>query len=512
MGSRVAPLLLLLTSTAATTKPHLIFLLADDEGWNNGFYNEDVLTPHTDALVAAGVKLTNHYVYKFCSPTRSSFLSGRLPIHVNQENSATEQAGAGVPLGMSTIGETMRAAGYRTAHVGKWHCGMATPAHTPYGRGFDSSIGFFNFGEDHYTQVRGGQALVEDGASARCSGVDLWRDGAPARGENGTYGGYTFTRAAVAAVEANATKPLFLFAAFQNLHPPLEVPPEYVARYANETLRTTINGMAAFLDDSVGNVTQALKKQNMYDSSLIVYTPDNGGYLTQGGDDAPFRGGKFSDFQGGVRVAAFISGGLVPAGLRGTASAALVHVCDWMATFAALGGGAIPADAVAGLPAPDSLDVWPALSRGRPSPRTEVPLSILPADGAARAFVDFDGVGYFVGGEGLLVGDMKLLLGYQHIGPFDKVTNATCAGVAGPWAAGRPGVPCDCATTGCLYNVTADPTESDDLAAARPGAVAALRSRLEALRATVYAPDRGAKDDAACAQIATNGGFWGPWR
>jgi arylsulfatase I/J len=227
MGSLVAPLLLLLlTSSAATTKPHLIFLLADDEGWNNGFYNEDVLTPHTDALVAAGVKLTNHYVYKFCSPTRSSFLSGRLPIHVNQENSATEQAGAGVPLGMSTIGETMRAAGYRTAHVGKWHCGMATPAHTPYGRGFDSSIGFFNFGEDHYTQIRGGQALEEDGSSPQCSGVDLWRDGAPARGENGTYGGYTFTRAAVAAVEANDTKPLFLFAAFQNLHPPLEVPPE----------------------------------------------------------------------------------------------------------------------------------------------------------------------------------------------------------------------------------------------------------------------------------------------
>ena len=60
MGSLVAPLLLLLTSSAASTKPHLIFLLADDEGWNNGFYNEDVLTPHTDALVAAGVKLTNH--------------------------------------------------------------------------------------------------------------------------------------------------------------------------------------------------------------------------------------------------------------------------------------------------------------------------------------------------------------------------------------------------------------------------------------------------------------------
>ena len=105
---------------------------------------------------------------KFCSPTRSSLMSGRLPMHVNQENSATEQPLAGIPADMTTFPEVLKAHGYVTAQVGKWHCGMASPRVIPHGRGFDTSLGFFNFGEDHYTQRRGGQALsaAEPGPTA----------------------------------------------------------------------------------------------------------------------------------------------------------------------------------------------------------------------------------------------------------------------------------------------------------------------------------------------------------
>lgn len=103
---------------AAPPRPHLIYILIDDLGWSNiGFHNKAVLTPNVDALVQDGVELTNHYVYKFCSPTRSSVLSGRLPIHVNQENSATEQRYAGIPLGMTLISEQLKKAGYATAHA-----------------------------------------------------------------------------------------------------------------------------------------------------------------------------------------------------------------------------------------------------------------------------------------------------------------------------------------------------------------------------------------------------------
>ena len=160
-------LLALAAVAAGDTRPNLVFIMADDQGWHNsGFHNDDLLTPHTNQLVAEGVRLTNHYVYKFCSPSRSSFLSGRLAIHVNQENSATEQPGAGVPLNMTMLPTKLAAAGYACHHVGKWHAGQATFGHIPAGRGFESSLGFFNFGEDHYTQIRGGAAL----ASARGRG------------------------------------------------------------------------------------------------------------------------------------------------------------------------------------------------------------------------------------------------------------------------------------------------------------------------------------------------------
>ena len=88
-------------------------------------------------------------------------------MHVNQENSATEQPFSGIPANMTTLPELMKTLGYSTHQVGKWHCGQATPQLIPHGRGFDTSLGYFNWGEDHYTQIRGGNA-ASLGASA-CS-------------------------------------------------------------------------------------------------------------------------------------------------------------------------------------------------------------------------------------------------------------------------------------------------------------------------------------------------------
>ena len=73
------------SSVEAADKPHLVFFMADDTGWNNvGWHNPDMLTPHADALVAEGVELDRHYAFVYCSPSRSSFMTGRLPYHVNQ--------------------------------------------------------------------------------------------------------------------------------------------------------------------------------------------------------------------------------------------------------------------------------------------------------------------------------------------------------------------------------------------------------------------------------------------
>ena len=521
-----------IAAAAATQKPHIIYVLADDLGHANvGWNNKDVMTPHLDSLRASGVALDRHFVYKFCSPTRSSLLSGRLPIHVNQENSATEQRYAGIPLNMTTFTERLKAeGGYTLAHAGKWHVGQATPAHTPSGRGFDSSLSFFNFGEDHYTQVRGGEAL--GGApGASCKGVDLWKDDGPARGFNGSYGGYLFGKEAMEAINAVPSPvnehPLFMFIAWQNNHPPLQVPQEYIDRYPAGPLRTTINGMSLFLDESTKNVTDLLKARGMWENTLLVFSGDNGAYLNNGGDSTPLRGGKFSSFDGGVRTPSFVAGGFLPESVRGTSltgSKSYIHIADWATTFLKLAGvpdpTADPRAEAAGLPGLDSLDVWPLISGANlTSPRREVPLSVLP-DKPPSGSNPRD-LSYFVGGEGIIVDGYKLVLGDQHIGPF-KLSNGMgsyvnfsyppCNASAGPWDPEKsPGVPCSCGAGGCLYDLEKDPNETHDLAAEKPDVAASLRARVEALRPGVYAPDRGPLEQAACDEVKRTGGFWGPW-
>ena len=151
---------------------------------------------------------------------------------------------------------------------------MASDAVIPKGRGFNTSLGFFNFGEDHYTQIRGGQAQSQEAApSGACPpAVDLWKTDKPAYGVNGTYGGYIYTNEAIRVVkERDTTRPFFLFTAFQNIHPPLQVPGSYVAQYTNKTLATTVNGMVTFLDESVGNITAVIKSEGLWDNTLIVF-------------------------------------------------------------------------------------------------------------------------------------------------------------------------------------------------------------------------------------------------
>merc|ERR1711907_407162 len=122
-------------------QPHIIFHLADDLGhYNLGYMgNKEARTPNIDTLVKNGVRLARHYTYKYCSPTRSSFLSGRLPIHVNTENRAANAAG-GVDMRMTTIAKKLQGVGYNTVHAGKWHAGAYATGQVPTGVGFNTSL------------------------------------------------------------------------------------------------------------------------------------------------------------------------------------------------------------------------------------------------------------------------------------------------------------------------------------------------------------------------------------
>eukprot|EP01084_Bolivina_argentea_P000011 19_1 len=546
----MAPLLILLlsmafalTSSVSTvlnndfaSKPNIIFVMADDQGWNNiGFHNKNIITPTINALVAQGIRLDRMYVYKFCSPTRSSFLSGRYPLHVNQENSSTTQAGQGVPINMTLIAGKMKQAGYATHQIGKWHIGQATNANIPYGRGFDSSIGYFNWGEDHYTQIRAQQAcplgeypcnnddytIYKHNTKRRlqddpqCNGVDLWlyngTYNGPAYNMNGTYGGYIYTNTMIKVIESAAKDsnktPFFVYLAFQNCHAPLEVPQKYINQYP-KNMQTEYNGMTSFIDDALKNITQKLNETGLYDNTLIVYSSDNGGPKGSANND-PLKGYKFDDFEGGTRVDAFVSGGFLDKSRRGIVlkgAQSYMHIVDWYPTFCHL-AGIDASDNVSGLYGIDGVNQWAMLSgMNETSARIEIPLSALPWGPDTNEYKEWmndtsiesnNNLGYWCTGEGLIMGEMKIVTGQQRNGYQNNSNNNIIQ---------------DCGN-GCLYNIINDPNESINLANRSEYAqtLQMLQDRMEYWRKQVYAPFRGPEEQGACDQVKLNGGYWGPW-
>lgn len=140
MGIHVILSLGLCQALVAFAKPHILFVLVDDLGWANvGFNleekNPEVVTPTLDHLAASGIHLKRHYVHKMCTPSRTSVQSGRLPVHVNTGLGDVCDDNTGIPYNMTGLAEKMKMAGYKTHFAGKWDAGMATPAHTPHGRG-----------------------------------------------------------------------------------------------------------------------------------------------------------------------------------------------------------------------------------------------------------------------------------------------------------------------------------------------------------------------------------------
>jgi len=239
--------LLILTSSSSALaeeskhvakKPHILFMLVDDWGWANVGYHRDtpakeVVTPNFDNLVKEGLELDQHYVFKLCSQSRCSLLTGRLPIHVNDDNkikptyhnpSDPISGFQGIPRNMTVIAEKLKGAGYVSHQVGKWDAGMATPDHIPKGRGFESSLCYFHHDNDFYNET-----------ASKCNNVhivDLWGTDKPATGLNGTgpdnyEEGLFKERLLEITNDHDPSTPLFLYYATHAPHDPYEVPDRY---------------------------------------------------------------------------------------------------------------------------------------------------------------------------------------------------------------------------------------------------------------------------------------------
>ena len=178
----------------------------------------------------------------------------------------------------------------------------------------------------------------------------------------------------------NASTPFFLYYAPHIVHSRYEVPDRYLNKFSfiDYKPRRLYTAMVKCLDDVVGNLTAALKQRGLWDNLLFITSSDNGGPIEQAANNYPLKGGKFSNFQGGIRVNAFVLGGYLPEKMRGQKTDGYIHLADWYATLCGL-AGVDPTDekaAKAKLPPIDSLDVWPLISgQNSTSPRTDIPTS-----------------------------------------------------------------------------------------------------------------------------------------
>jgi len=522
MVRAVNVVMLLLAPAAAVTpasKPNLVFALVDDLGWNGvGYHNPDLHTPVIDALAKGGVRLNSFYTYKVCSPARGSFLSGRFPYHLAsiRDNFAYFDVIEGLNLTYTLFPEKLQGMGYATHMIGKWHQGFYAPQYLPTSRGFDTYFGFLSGCEDHDSQV-----VCYNGCNKTKYGVggltDLYGhpDGSagPAIGKNGTNNGYLFTAAAVDLVNKHASsnvglkasggaeKPFFLYLALHNTHAPFEVPESYSSKYHHpQALQNVWSGMVSMVDETVNNITTAMKAvPGMWENTLWVMSGDNGSPVCgwgAAGSNAPLRGGKASNWEGGVKTFAFAAGGLLPASVGGTQLNGLFHICDLYKTFLSFAGNPTATDT--GGPAPlDSVDLSDYLiGKVATSPRT-----IIVHDQWANGGTPTSATG------AIRVGDMKLIVG--------AASQATWFGQFSPNATADPSGPgtTACATTPCLFNISSDPTEHNDLAALLPDLVTKIRATLNSYNNAFHSgASKGSDYDGYCTAASKSGGFMVPWR
>jgi arylsulfatase A-like enzyme len=371
----------------AANQPHIVYLLADDLGWNDvGFHGGEAKTPNLDRLAAGGAILNAFYVQPYSSQTRAALLTGRYPMRYGlQSLSITRTSAYGLPAEERTLAQQLKDAGYRTAFVGEWLLGHAKPDYWPTRRGFDSFYGSLS---------GSGTSLIQKGSKPD------WRRGERAAAGESGYVTELLAREAVALIRRHdPSTPLFLLVAFNAPARYADEPPAALEAYrdiADDTRRHYLAAVTG-LDSAVGQIISALEDRRLLNDTLVVFHSDNGGAIPTrfptgdgdvrrpAADNGVFRDGKGSLHEGGVRCAALMHwpGHIAPK----TVVTASLHVTDLHTTLLGLAG--VPVDPKRKL---DGLDMWPTIANGQRTPRREVLLNV----------DDFHGA--------ILIGEWKLIV------------------------------------------------------------------------------------------------------
>jgi arylsulfatase A-like enzyme len=342
---------------SAGTKPSFLIIVTDDHGYGDvsTYGASDVRTPHIDRLAAEGMLFTAMRANAtVCSPSRAALLTGRYPDRVGVPGVIRTEAADSwgyLDPAVPTLAAELGRAGYHTAIVGKWHLGLESP-NTPNERGFNLFHGFLGDMMDSYlTHLRQGRNYMRRNAEAinpAGHATELFTAWA---------GEYLRERA------RQPDRPFFLYLAYNAPHFPIEPPAEWLARVrqraphlSEERARNV--AFVEHLDDNIGRVLATLKELGLDRNTVVVLTSDNGGSLPHGQNNAPWRGGKQSHYDGGLRVPFVMRW---PPGIAaGSRSDYQGLVFDVFPTLLELAGAPPPADL-------DAVSLAPAL-RGQPMP------------------------------------------------------------------------------------------------------------------------------------------------
>ena len=462
---------------AAQRPPNVIVILADDLGINDvtthggGYAAQGVPTPNIDAIARDGVRFDQGYAAAaVCTVSRAALLTGRYPWRFGVEFTPTPGAMArvagalyadperlypviidqekakaakdfndlGMPPSEQTVAELLKARGYHTLHIGKWHLG-STPEMRPNGQGFDETL----FMESGLHLPEKDPRVVNSKQDFDPIDKFLWPNmrfavsyNAGKWFEPSKYPADYYTDEAVNAIRKNKNRPFFLYLAHWGVHTPMQASKEdYDALPQIKDHRQRVYAaMIRSIDRSVGRVMQTLREEGLDENTLVIFTSDNGapGYIGLPEVNRPYRGWKLTQFEGGLRVP-FVARwpGHIQAG---TQYKPAVSSIDILPTVAAAAGAAVPADRPI-----DGVNLLPYLAK---EGTAQAPRALFWRDGPMRTV--------------------------QEQGWKLTVTD-------------RP-------KKDWLFNLNTDPTEKNNLAATEPEKLAQLKSKLQAHHAGMPAP------------------------